>query len=97
MVGRCHGDWPAGSAIGRRSEQHLDPQSPALESGTGLTPSGSTGCTVILADGGAVAGVDIRGGAPGTRETDLLRPEMSVDSVHAIVLSGGSAYGLAAG
>ncbi len=58
--------------------------------------SGSTGCTVILADGGAVAGVDVRGGGPGTRETALLRPEMSVVAVHALVLSGGSAYGLAA-
>ena len=69
---------------------------PGIRVGHWTHPSGSTGCTVILADGGAVAGVDIRGGAPGTRETDLLRPEMSVDSVHAIVLSGGSAYGLAA-
>lgn len=55
-----------------------------------------TGCTVVLAEGGAVAGVDVRGGAPGSRETDLLRPEMSVQQVHAVVLSGGSAYGLAA-
>ncbi len=55
-----------------------------------------TGCTVILTGEGAVAGVDVRGGGPGTRETDLLRPEMSVKQVHAVVLSGGSAYGLAA-
>ena len=54
-----------------------------------------TGCTVVLAEGGAVAGVDVRGGAPGTRETDLLRPEMSIQQAHAVVLSGGSAYGLA--
>jgi len=54
-----------------------------------------TGCTVVLATQGAVAGVDVRGGAPGTRETDLLRSEMSVQQVHAISLSGGSAYGLA--
>lgn len=59
-------------------------------------PSGSTGCTAVLTRGGAVAGVDVRGGGPGTRETDLLRPEASVASVHAVVLSGGSAYGLAA-
>lgn len=58
--------------------------------------SGSTGCTAVLTRGGAVAGVDVRGGGPGTRETDLLRPEASVESVHAVVLSGGSAYGLAA-
>ena len=54
-----------------------------------------TGCTVVLAEQGAVAGVDVRGGAPGTRETDLLRPEAVVQHVHAVVLSGGSAYGLA--
>ena len=54
-----------------------------------------TGCTVVLTEKGAVAGVDVRGGGPGTRETDLLRPEMSVKQVHAVVLSGGSAYGLA--
>ena len=54
-----------------------------------------TGCTVVLTEGDAVAGVDVRGGAPGTRETDLLRPEMSIQQAHAVVLSGGSAYGLA--
>jgi L-aminopeptidase/D-esterase-like protein len=54
-----------------------------------------TGCTVILAEGGAVAGVDVRGSAPGTRETDLLNPTNTVQQVHAVVLSGGSAYGLA--
>ena len=53
-----------------------------------------TGCTVILTEGGAVGGVDVRGGAPGTRETDLLDPVNSVQQVHAVVLSGGSAFGL---
>lgn len=53
-----------------------------------------TGCTVILYENGAVAGVDVRGSAPGTRETDLLNPINTVDKVHAIVLSGGSAFGL---
>lgn len=53
-----------------------------------------TGCTVILAEKGAVGGVDVRGGAPGTRETDLLSPVNHVQEVHAIVLSGGSAFGL---
>jgi L-aminopeptidase/D-esterase-like protein len=53
-----------------------------------------TGCTVVLAMGGAVAGVDVRGAAPGTRETDLLAPVNTVDRVHAIVLAGGSAFGL---
>lgn len=53
-----------------------------------------TGCTVVLAEGGAVCGVDVRGGAPGTRETDLLDPVNTVQQVHAVVLSGGSAFGL---
>jgi L-aminopeptidase/D-esterase-like protein len=53
-----------------------------------------TGCTVVLPDTPAVAGVDVRGAAPGTRETDLLRPGNLVQHVHAIVLAGGSAYGL---
>jgi len=53
-----------------------------------------TGCTVVLAEAGAVAGVDVRGSAPGTRETDLLNPLNVVDRVHAIVLAGGSAFGL---
>lgn len=53
-----------------------------------------TGCTVVLARAGAVAGVDVRGAAPGTRETDLLAPGNLVDHIHAIVLSGGSAFGL---
>jgi L-aminopeptidase/D-esterase-like protein len=54
-----------------------------------------TGCTVVLAEGGAVGGVDVRGAAPGTRETDLLDPVNMVQRVHAVVLSGGSAFGLA--
>jgi L-aminopeptidase/D-esterase-like protein len=55
-----------------------------------------TGCTVILFDKGAVAGVDVRGSAPGTRETDLLSPINTVQQVNAILLSGGSAFGLSA-
>ncbi len=53
-----------------------------------------TGCTVILMADGAVGGVDVRGGAPGTRETDLLDPINTVETIHAVVLSGGSAFGL---
>jgi L-aminopeptidase/D-esterase-like protein len=53
-----------------------------------------TGCTVVLAREGAVAGVDVRGAAPGTRETDLLAPTNLVEQVHGILLSGGSAWGL---
>jgi len=57
-------------------------------------PRRPTGCTVVLADGGAVCGVDVRGAAPGTRETELLSPVNAVDRVHAVLLSGGSAFGL---
>ena len=53
-----------------------------------------TGCTVILTEGGAVAGVDVRGASPGTRETELLDPVNAVDRIHAISLAGGSAFGL---
>jgi L-aminopeptidase/D-esterase-like protein len=55
-----------------------------------------TGCTVVMAREGAVAGVDVRGAAPGTRETDLLSPGNLVQQVHAVMLAGGSAWGLAA-
>ena len=55
-----------------------------------------TGCTVVLTEDGAVGGVDVRGSAPGTRETDLLDPSNLVDKVNAVLLSGGSAFGLAA-
>ena len=55
-----------------------------------------TGCTAIVAPKGATGGVDVRGGAPASRETDLLRPENTVDVVHAVMLSGGSAFGLEA-
>ena len=55
-----------------------------------------TGTTVVVAPDGMVAGVDVRGGAPGTRETDLLDPTASIQRVHAIVLTGGSAFGLSA-
>ncbi len=54
----------------------------------------ATGCTVVLCPAGAVAGVDVRGAAPGTRETDLLKPDNLVEQVHAVVLAGGSAFGL---
>jgi L-aminopeptidase/D-esterase-like protein len=56
----------------------------------------ATGCTVVLCEGGAVAGVDVRGASPGTRETDLLAPTASVEQVQAVLLTGGSAFGLAA-
>ncbi len=53
-----------------------------------------TGCTVVLTTGGAVGGVDVRGAAPGTRETELLSPLNAVEKVHAVLLAGGSAFGL---
>jgi len=56
--------------------------------------AGRTGCTVVLAPGGAVAGVDVRGGAPGTLGTDALRPGRLVERAHAVLLTGGSAFGL---
>ncbi|SFC27258.1 P1 family peptidase [Clostridium uliginosum] len=55
---------------------------------------GGTGCSVVICEKGATGGVDVRGGSPGTRETDLLNPMEMVDKIHAVVLSGGSAFGL---
>jgi L-aminopeptidase/D-esterase-like protein len=75
---------PAGSIVdvgGLRVGHHTDSRRP-------------TGCTVVIFDSGAVAGVDVRGAAPGTRETDLLNPLNTVQSVNAILLAGGSAFGL---
>lgn len=69
---------------------------PGIHVGHWTNTEAATGCTVILCPTGAVAGVDVRGGAPGTRETDLLNPTCMVQQVHAICLAGGSAYGLAA-
>jgi L-aminopeptidase/D-esterase-like protein len=65
-----------------------------IEVGDAQDEEALTGCTVILCRKGAVAGVDVRGGAPGTRETDLLDPINLVEKVHAILLAGGSAFGL---
>lgn len=53
-----------------------------------------TGCSIVLCEAGATCGVDVRGAAPGTRETDLLRPDNLVEQVHAVLLAGGSAFGL---
>ncbi len=69
---------------------------PGITVGHFTRPERPTGCTVILATNGAVGGVDVRGGAPGTAETDLLSPNNTVERVNAIVLSGGSAFGLSA-
>jgi L-aminopeptidase/D-esterase-like protein len=67
---------------------------PGIKVGHAHDAEALTGCTVVLCERGAVGGVDQRGGAPGTRETDPLRPMHLVQKVHAILLSGGSAFGL---
>ena len=67
---------------------------PGLLVGHWTDAGAATGCTVVLCQEGAVASADVRGGAPGTRETDLLRPGTLVERVHAVLLSGGSAFGL---
>ena len=67
---------------------------PGIRLGNAQNMTAATGCTVILCPAGATAGVDVRGGAPGTRETDLLKPENLVEKIHGLVLAGGSAFGL---
>src|SRR5919204_3304728 len=67
---------------------------PGLRVGHWTDLEAGTGCTVILVEPAAVAGVDVRGAAPGTRETDLLNPVNTVERINGIVLAGGSAFGL---
>jgi L-aminopeptidase/D-esterase-like protein len=76
------------------SNQNAITDVPCIQVGHADDQEALTGCTVVLSEEGAVGGVDQRGGAPGTRETDLLRPVHHVQKVHAVLLSGGSAYGL---
>ncbi|MBR5259636.1 MAG: P1 family peptidase [Eggerthellaceae bacterium] len=68
----------------------------AFRIGHAQDETAATGCTAIIAPAGATCAVDVRGGGPATRETDLLRPENMIEKVHAVVLSGGSAFGLEA-
>src|SRR5581483_12201347 len=90
------------TAAGRKAARQsaLQPEGaitdvPGLSVGHAHNLAARTGCTVVLCgDAGAVAGVDVRGAAPGTRETDLLAPENLVERVHAILLTGGSIFGL---
>jgi L-aminopeptidase/D-esterase-like protein len=87
------------AAVAWSASLHAQPNStltavPGIKVGQYTLAQRPTGCTVILAEAGAVAGVDVRGAAPATRETDLLRPGNIVQMAHAIVLSGGSAFGL---
>ncbi|BBB89925.1 MAG TPA: P1 family peptidase [Methylomusa anaerophila] len=67
---------------------------PGIKIGHAQDLKAATGCTVVICEQGAVAGVDVRGGAPGTRETDLINPVNLVEKIHAVVLAGGSAFGL---
>jgi L-aminopeptidase/D-esterase-like protein len=67
---------------------------PGIEVGHGQDSAAGTGCTVVICRAGAVPGVDVHGGAPGTRETDAIRPENVIPLAHAVFLSGGSAFGL---
>ena len=69
-------------------------QVPGIKVGHATNSEALTGCTVILCQDGAVGGIEQRGGAPGTRETDLLHPLHLVEKIHAVLLSGGSAFGL---
>lgn len=69
---------------------------PGIRVGHHTDAAAASGTTVVICNDGAVGGVDVRGAAPGTRETDLLAPENLVEKVHAVCLSGGSVYGLAA-
>jgi L-aminopeptidase/D-esterase-like protein len=69
---------------------------PGIRVGHATDPVALTGCTVVLCPTGTVGSGEVRGGAPGTRETDLLRPGMLVEEVHAVLLTGGSAFGLSA-
>lgn len=67
---------------------------PGIKIGHAQNVDGGSGCTVILCEQGACAGVDVRGGGPASRETELLKPINMVEQIHAVMLSGGSAYGL---
>src|SRR6476646_10897050 len=68
---------------------------PGIKVGHHTLSERPTGCTVVLVEAGATAGVDVRGAAPATRDTDLLKPEKMVQQVYGIALSGGSLFGLA--
>ena len=90
--------WPRPHCVPQTAPIALDNQTltavPGITVGHVTLTERPTGCTVVLAAPAAVGGVDVRGGAPGTRETDLLSPMNTVEKVNAIVLAGGSAFGL---
>lgn len=87
--------FTANQTIGARNMKEIKiTELKGIKVGHAQDVKGGTGCTVILCEKGACAGVDVRGGAPATRETDLLNPMNMVDLIHGVVLSGGSSYGL---
>jgi L-aminopeptidase/D-esterase-like protein len=95
FVGVGAGQQPGESWTGSKAVTHGNlTDVPGIKVGHFTRSERPTGCTVILAEGGAVGGVDVRGSAPGTIETDLLNPVNLVQQVHAVFLSGGSAFGL---
>lgn len=65
-----------------------------IKIGSAENKDAATGCTVILCEQGMAAGLDVRGGGPASRETELLKPTAAAESIHAVLLSGGSAFGL---
>jgi L-aminopeptidase/D-esterase-like protein len=95
LLAACCAAWTAIGLAAQSSGVNLTLTAvPGLRVGHVTLDERPTGCTVVLVDGNAVGGVSQKGGAPGTRETDLLDPLNMVDKVNAIVLSGGSAFGL---
>src|SRR5439155_7810328 len=82
----------AQAAPGGRMITHV----PGIRVGHSTDPEALTGCTVVLCPPGTIGSGEVRGGAPGTRETDLLRPGTLVQEVNAVLITGGSAFGLAA-
>lgn len=91
--------WAAGAALARRAMAEENPSGgitdvEGIRVGHFTDSRRPTGCTVLIFEKGATAGVDVRGSAPGTRETDLLNPINAAQQVQAILLSGGSAFGL---
>ncbi len=92
-MGKDEGELPA-------PDRHVNANTitsvPGITAGHWTNLDAATGCTAVLCSDAATGGVAVRGGSPGTRETDLLNPVNRVDRVHAVVLSGGSAFGLAA-
>ena len=65
-----------------------------IKIGSAENKDAATGCTVILCEQGMAAGLDVRGGGPASRETELLKPTAAAEAIHAVLLSGGSAFGL---